>query len=55
MRPGRHYNFATYGHETIRGYALMGVTCPGLGFAFAVLIWNRETGWTKGGPRPPME
>ena len=42
-------------HDTIQGYALMGLTCPGLGFAFAVLIWNRETGWTEGVPRSPLE
>ena len=48
-------NSVTSSHETIWGYALMGVTCLGLGFTFAVLIWNRETGWTKGGPRSPLE
>jgi len=31
-------NSATYGHETIWGYALMGVTCLGLGFTFTILI-----------------
>ena len=48
-------NSVTHGHDTIWGYALMGVTCLGLGFTFAVLIWNRETGWAKGGPRSPLE
>ena len=48
-------NSVTYGHDTIWGHAIMGVACPGLGFAFAVLIWNRETGWTEGGPRSPLE
>ncbi len=28
----------TYSHDTIWGYALMGVTCLGLGFTFAILI-----------------
>ncbi len=48
-------NSVTYGHDTIRGYTILGVTRLGLGFAFAVLIWNRETGWAKGGPRSPLE
>ncbi len=30
-------NSVTHGQETLWGYAPMGITCPGLGFAFAVL------------------
>ena len=49
------FNSVTYGQETIWGHAMMDVTCPGLGFAFAVLSWNREAGWTEGGSRSPLE
>jgi hypothetical protein len=48
-------NSVTHGRDAIWGYALMGVTCPRVGFAFAIPIRDRETGWTKGGPRSPLE
>ena len=48
-------NSVTQSHDTIWGYALMVVTCLGLGFTFAILIWNRETGWINGGSRLPLE
>ena len=48
-------NSVTYDHDKIRGYALMGVTCLGLGYDLSILIWSRETGWAEGGPRSPLE
>ena len=48
-------NSVTHSHDRSWGYAIMGVTCPELGFTFAILIRDRETGWTKGGPRSPLE